>query len=339
MCILTMISDFLRFMMRIYVDDGSTNIKLAWKDNGEVKTFISPNSFKPEWSLNLFSDQISANYEIEGEKFSFDPGSVDAVVTTETRYQYSLVNTVAIHHALLHSGIKPQDIDVVVTLPLSEYLDSDFQPKTENITRKKNSVKRIVSLQGNKSGFSIGKVSVLPESIPAGFNVLTGLEDDDSLLIVDLGGTTLDVSHVRSKMSGITNTWCDPKIGVSIITNDIKNVLASYTRISSLQADKMIINRDENGWLEHRLPDAEMRTQVINAIEAKKKLLVNRVLNVIDRFNGYTHIMCVGGGAKLIAEDIQKNTNIPAARFYTSDNPQFDLVLGMLEMKEGSSNG
>lgn len=40
--------------MRIYVDDGSTNIKLAWKDeNGEVKTFISPNSFKPEWSLNL----------------------------------------------------------------------------------------------------------------------------------------------------------------------------------------------------------------------------------------------------------------------------------------------
>ncbi len=33
---------------------------------------------------------------------------------------------------------------------------------------------------------------------------LRGLEDDESLLIVDLGGTTLDVSHVRSKMTGIT---------------------------------------------------------------------------------------------------------------------------------------
>ncbi|EOF9283177.1 plasmid segregation protein ParM domain-containing protein, partial [Klebsiella pneumoniae] len=69
--------------MRIYVDDGSTNIKLAWKDeNGEVKTFISPNSFKPEWSLNLFGDGQSSNYVIEGEKFSFDPGSADAIVTT-----------------------------------------------------------------------------------------------------------------------------------------------------------------------------------------------------------------------------------------------------------------
>ncbi len=49
--------------------------------------------------------------------------------------------------------------------------------------------------------------SVLPESIPLlVFSVLAGLEDDESLLIVDLGGTTLDVSHVRSKMTGITKT-------------------------------------------------------------------------------------------------------------------------------------
>ncbi|MCP5786907.1 plasmid segregation protein ParM, partial [Klebsiella pneumoniae] len=28
--------------MRIFVDDGSTNIKLAWVADGEVKTLISP---------------------------------------------------------------------------------------------------------------------------------------------------------------------------------------------------------------------------------------------------------------------------------------------------------
>ncbi|MFP1464082.1 plasmid segregation protein ParM domain-containing protein [Escherichia coli] len=31
---------------------------------------------------------------MDGEKFSFDPLSADAVVTTETRYQYSDVNVV-----------------------------------------------------------------------------------------------------------------------------------------------------------------------------------------------------------------------------------------------------
>lgn len=324
--------------MRIFVDDGSTNIKLAWKENGEVKTFISPNSFKPEWSLNLFDAGQSANYQIEGEKFSFDPGSADAVVTTETRYQYSQVNTVAIHHALLQAGIEPQNVDVVVTLPLSEYLDADFQPKAENIARKKKSVKREVTLQGNKKGFTIDKVTVLPESIPAGFNVLTNLKDDDSLLIVDLGGTTLDVSHVRSKMAGITNTWCDPKIGVSIVTNGIKNALAAHTRISSLQADNMIIHREDKSWIEHRLPDAGLRQTVLNTMEEKERILINRVINALDRFSGYTHVMCVGGGAKLIADAVKKAINVPADRFYTSNDPQFDLVRGMLEMKEGSVN-
>ena len=325
--------------MRIYVDDGSTNIKLAWKDeNGEVKTFISPNSFKPEWSLNLFGDGQSSNYVIEGEKFSFDPGSADAIVTTETRYQYSQVNTVAIHHALLHSGIKPGEVDVVVTLPLSEYLDADFQPNTVNISRKKNSVKREVTLQGKKPGFTIGKVSVLPESIPAGFNILTSLKDDDSLLIVDLGGTTLDVSHVRSKMSGITNTWCDPKIGVSIVTNGIKNAMASDTRISSLQADNMIIHRQYKDWIEQRLPDDKLRKAFSEAFAEKERILINRVIDALDRFTGFTHVMCVGGGAKLISEAVKKATNVPSDRFYTSKEPQFDLVLGMLEMKEGSAN-
>ncbi|MBL1892933.1 recombinase, partial [Klebsiella pneumoniae] len=42
--------------MRIFVDDGSTNIKLAWVADGEVKTLISPNSFKPEWSMTLLTD-------------------------------------------------------------------------------------------------------------------------------------------------------------------------------------------------------------------------------------------------------------------------------------------
>ncbi len=28
--------------MKIFIDDGSTNIKLAWLEDGDVKTLISP---------------------------------------------------------------------------------------------------------------------------------------------------------------------------------------------------------------------------------------------------------------------------------------------------------
>ncbi|MEY8940631.1 hypothetical protein AB9K36_02375 [Klebsiella michiganensis] len=59
--------------------------------------------------------------------------------------------------------------------------------------------------------------------------MLKDLDDLDSLLIVDIGGTTLDIAHVRSKMSGFTKTHCDPKTGVSIIT-EAAETCAGYQR-------------------------------------------------------------------------------------------------------------
>ncbi|MCP9269178.1 plasmid segregation protein ParM [Xenorhabdus sp. XENO-1] len=319
--------------MRIFVDDGSTNIKLGWSDNGEIKTLISANSFIQEWSWNL-GDSAPANYEIDGERFSYNPTSPDAVRTTETRYQYSDVNVIAIHHALLQSGIAPQPIDIVVTLPLVEYLDTDNQPNKVNIERKKQNVRRAVQVQGGES-FTIRKVSVLPESVPAGFNILKDLDALDSLLIIDLGGTTLDISHVRSKMSGITKTWCDSKIGVSMITESVKNALDvnASTRVSSLAADDLIINRRQVDYLTKRIPDAQHRAQVLSVMKEREKTLKHRVIDTVNRFSGYTHVMCVGGGADIVADAVQQATKVPVDRFYRSDDPQFDLVLGMIAMK------
>lgn len=31
--------------MKVFIDDGSTNVKLAWHDKDGVKTHLSPNSF------------------------------------------------------------------------------------------------------------------------------------------------------------------------------------------------------------------------------------------------------------------------------------------------------
>ncbi len=83
--------------------------------------------------------------------------------TTETRYQYSDVNVVAIHHALMQSGIEPQPVDVVVTLPLGEYL-----MKTISLIWPTSSGKSEREARGGRSGreLTVRKVSVLPESVP-----------------------------------------------------------------------------------------------------------------------------------------------------------------------------
>ncbi|BDO94833.1 hypothetical protein TUM9812_19210 [Escherichia coli] len=188
--------------MRICIDDGSTNIKLAWTENGERRNAISPNSFKSEWSAPFGGTQ-PANYMLDGVRYGFDPVSDRFVQTTDTQYQYSDVNVIAIHHALVKSGITPQEVDVVVTLPLSEYFDTNAQPDMANINRKKANVMRPVEYQ-NGEAFTIRNVRVMPESIPAGFKALADMSPFESLLIVDLGGTTLDVAKVQGQLAGIS---------------------------------------------------------------------------------------------------------------------------------------
>ncbi len=122
--------------MKICIDDGSTNIKLAWTENGERRNAISPNSFKSEWSAPFGGTQ-PANYMLDGVRYGFDPVSDRFVQTTDTQYQYSDVNVIAIHHALVKSGITPQEVDVVVTLPLSEYFDTNAQRTWPTSTAKK----------------------------------------------------------------------------------------------------------------------------------------------------------------------------------------------------------
>lgn len=47
----------------------------------------------------------------------------------------------------------------------------------------------------------------MPESIPAGFKALADMSPFESLLIVDLGGTTLDVAKVQGQLAGISQCF------------------------------------------------------------------------------------------------------------------------------------
>lgn len=92
--------------MRIFIDDGSTNIKMLWEQDGETFTHISPNSFKRGWSATFGSGK-PFNYTVDDEKYSFDLITPDALPTNNIDWQYSPLNSIAVHHALLTSGLEP----------------------------------------------------------------------------------------------------------------------------------------------------------------------------------------------------------------------------------------
>ncbi|MEG0208814.1 plasmid segregation protein ParM [Hafnia sp.] len=318
--------------MKLYIDDGSTNIKLAWNDNGQRRNLLSPNSFKAEWSAP-FGQNRPSNYTLDGVHYSFDPISASTIRTTHTQYQYSDTNVIGIHHALLQTGLSPQPVNIEVTLPLSEYFDGNNQPNMDNINRKKRNVMRAVQLNGGDT-FAIKSVRVMPESIPAGFERLSQMNEMQSLLIVDLGGTTLDIALVRGQMSGITKVYCDPFIGVSIMTDAISAVLAANNmRTSSLVANDIILHRNDDNWLRSRLQNTAHYMQVVGTLEEKEETLKQRVKNALSEFTDFTDVLIVGGGAEIVAPAVQEVCG-GHAHVSKSEAPQFALVNGLYILGE-----
>ncbi len=128
-------------------------------------------------------------------------------------------------------------------------------------------------------------------------------------------------------MTGITKTWSSEYRRV-LITSGVKEQMAVHanTRVSSFQADNIIVHRNEPDYLSRRIYNAEQRESIINVINERQKLLIKRVNDVISRFTDYTHVMCVGGGAEIV-QAVKNLTKVPDERFYRSSSPQFDLVM------------
>ena len=254
--------------MKICIDDGSTNIKLAWTENGERRNAISPNSFKSEWSAPFGGTQ-PANYMLDGVRYGFDPVSDRFVQTTDTQYQYSDVNVIAIHHALVKSGIPPQEVDVVVTLPL---------------------------------------------------------------LIVDLGGTTLDVAKVQGQLAGISQVFCDPHVGVSLMADAVLSVMATNgMRTSHHIANTIIEHRHDEAWLRQHIHNDAHYASLMAVIREKEETLKQRVIRALAGFSGYGRVMVVGGGAEIVAPAIREACGVNAT-FIADGVPQFALVNGLYAM-------
>ena len=84
------------------IDDGSTNVKISWIENGSLKTVVSPNSFRKEWkSAALLRGQSVYNYTIGTTKYTYDATSDKALSTTHTvKLEYVWAKAAARHASM-----------------------------------------------------------------------------------------------------------------------------------------------------------------------------------------------------------------------------------------------
>lgn len=312
--------------MDVYCDDGSTNVKLTWFADGKLKTSLSPNSFRHGWKVDFGGTAF--NYRVGALKYTWDSVSRDAVSTTNVEYQYGDLNLLAVHHALLNSGLPPQPVTLTVTLPLSEYYDHDCQKNEENIRRKKENLLRAIELNRGEA-FTVNDVIVMPESLPAAFSRLAELKPGpgETTLIIDLGGTTLDAGVIVGQFEDISAVHGDPSVGVSQVTRAAQAALRSAdSETSPLIADQIIRGRKDRAFLDSIINDASRIDYVIDKIEEAIGSLGARVVSELTRFRSVNRVLLTGGGAPLIEGAIRQAWPLAADRIEIISDPQLALA-------------
>ncbi len=322
--------------MKLYCDDGSTNVKLAWFDKQVLQTKLSTNSFKKGWKIEGLGGKGTFNYELDGQKFTYDEVSEQAIRTTHIEYQYTDANVLAIHHALLNSGLEPQDIDLVVTLPISEFYTADCQKNELNIQRKIENVLRPVKLNKGTT-LRIKHVEVMPESLPAVLNQLVNdnVGEFEKSMVIDLGGTTLDVGVIVGQFDGVSAIHGNSEIGVSMVTQATLSALKmASSDTSALVADELIKQRYSDQLVRQIVNDESKIPLVLETIDSAIKQLGERVVDELSQFKNVNRIYLVGGGASLIEPAIRKSWCLIDDKITLLDSPQTALVEAIAYFKE-----
>lgn len=311
--------------MNIYCDDGSTNVKLAWLKEGVLHTAISANSFRHGWKVDFGA---AFNYQIGDLRYTWDNVSSEVVPTTNVEYQYGDLNLLGVHHALLASGLAPQPVSLTVTLPLSEYYDQDCQKNDANIQRKRQNLMRSLMLN-KRELFTITDVVVMPESLPAAFSRLAELQPgpNETTLIIDLGGTTLDAGVIVGQFEDISAIHGHPGVGVSLVTKAAQAALrAAETETSPLVADSVIQNRNDRAFLERIINDSSKIDYVVEKIEGAIATLGAQVVSELVRFRNSNRVFLVGGGAALIEPAVRQAWPLAPDRIELIHEPQLALA-------------
>lgn len=321
--------------MKVYCDDGSTTVKLAWLNNKKLYKSLSSNSFRQGWKVEGMGVRQTFNYELDGKKYTYDEVSNESILTTHIEYQYTDVNVLAVHHALLNSGLKPQPVSLTVTLPISEFYTRDCQKNELNIQRKIDNLMRPVKLNKGEV-FTIEHVEVMPESLPAVFERLVkdNVGQFEKSLVIDLGGTTLDVGVIVGQFDSVSAIHGNSDIGVSLVTKAALTALKmASSNTSAMVADELIKQRTNADFVRQVINDESKTALVLDTIDSAIATLGALVVDELAGFKDVNRVYIVGGGAPLIEDAVKAAWHHLGSKVVMMDSPQTSLVEAIAAFK------
>ncbi len=317
------------------IDDGFAATKVALPD-GRLVTIASRGRIgKAAVSQIAGISRNGAVAEYLTEETIYSVGEVDGMSTRFDGYASSGLNRAIVQHALQAAGFAGRSIHAVSGLPMSAFYLPDGSKRTAAIEAKRASLLRAVSCIDGGRPAEIAFHAVIPEALAAWYDYVI---DDTSgeprldkerasrpVAVIDIGGRTTDYAVIdRQTLQHAASG------SVSRGLLDIKAALAGA-----------IQQRFDLEHVDERQVDGALRSgqarlfgqdhDFCREVAAAKGMLLEALLDEtrgkLGRGAGVDAVHFVGGGAVVLAEDVQ--TWFPHGSI--AAHPVFANARGMLK--------
>ena len=318
-------------MIHVGVDDGYRETKLAWKENGEIRTFRIP-SLVRTGALGVSDlEGTLSGYETDGEIYTVG----DFRGAEETRfagYPLSPFVRVLVHHALVSAGFSGKDVTIATGLPPRDAFLPDGRKNMDLIARKIERFARPVTRRGGGDLARVREHRVYTQGIGVLIDYLVEggelRELSGPVGVVDIGGRTTDVAVVVPGPGGLAIDHArsgSENAGVLDILDDLSRRIRTKGRVDELSLSA----------LERALATGTVRVSgedwnVSDLAACARVRTRERVRRVVSVFLGdgadLETILFAGGGALALPDLLE---GYPQAA--TVPDPQFANARGFLK--------
>lgn len=320
----------------VVVDEGSAQAKATYfcRNTRTIVSKITPAMIGRDIDTDPVGNPLDNSYMADGEEYCVSPDLQTPINTKRETYQTSTENRVLVHEALRLAGFGGQDVEIRVTLPITQYFYGDSHKRNDDLIKRKkqNLMQSVTNINGQPLA-NIVDVKVAPESIPAWFDYAlddTGdwvgdLDDCQSVMVIDCGGTTTDLSICNGV--GTPRSRFSINKGVFDIANELRTEMVASGLAKTLP----------RAHLDNVLRTGTYRGK--NCLDMIAKASRRVAAEILDQMHSYQpdckaleKILFVGGGAALIGEDLAKeygnsaNSHIPA-------EPDLSIARGLVKMQ------
>ena len=315
----------------VVVDEGSNQVKTVWfnAEKNQIEYHIMPSLVIRKKATDEEGYILDSAYEIGAKKYYsvVDNDHEGGLPTMGYDYQISKAN-MALTHEALRVNFADQTVDVYVTLPIGQFFLEDNTRHTDRIDEKKALLSDTPVNINGKPMATIASLDVMPEGIPVWFDLLFSddiqfqnkFENVEKVLIVDIGGTTFDMTLVTGNGRILAKEGVE--VGCFDIAKNLRGVLPDALSVSNKAIEGVMRTKQFRG--------KDVTAELIEASDPVAEHIYQKMKTFEKDPQSLDYVVYAGGGANLLGDQLEQyyggKTLIP-------NQPELSVARGILKRK------